>query len=630
MKLLNWTKAIDKYRKIEGLLAFIILVLMALIPLLDLLIRKIFQNGIESANNYTVHLVLLITFVGGMITTRENQHISVAAFTHFMKEPWLSRVKTITIMIGSALTMAFSWSALALVVNGFGAEMKVGFIPVQWVAAIMPIGYGLMAIRLITSAKLEKTYKWVASIGLLIGTVLAIPSILDLITALFGQLPPVLENLQVNWAHYAGGFVVPGIIILVASALFGTPLYTVLGGVAYLLFTKSGGSLAVIPSEAYTLLISSSIPTIPLFTLVGFVLAQSKAGERLIRVFKALFGWLPGGMVIAAVIVSAFFTTFTGASGVTILALGGVLFYVLSKSGQYKESFSIGLLTACGSIGLFFPPSLPIILYGSMARISIFDLFVGGLLPGILMVAVMAISGIFSSMKNHLKPIPFSLRETLSSLKGAFWELLLPVIIVGFYFTGTTSLLETAAIAVIYIILVEVFINKDIKIRNLPEVAQKAVLIIGGVLVIISLARGLSYFIVDAQLPTQLSAWVGEHIHSKIVFLLILNLALILVGMFMDIYSAILVVVPLIIPLGQLFGINPVHLGIIFIANMEHGFITPPIGLNLFLSSYCFNQPYLKVCRDVALFFFIQLVILGIITYVPWLSTVLLNYIKLG
>jgi tripartite ATP-independent transporter DctM subunit len=255
-------------------------------------------------------------------------------------------------------------------------------------------------------------------------------------------------------------------------------------------------------------------------------------------------------------------------------------------------------------------------------------MFVGGLLPGIILVLFMAVTGVVSSLKNHIKPVPFSLREALSSIKGAIWELLLPVIIILLYFSGIASIVETAAVAVLYIIIIEVFVEKDIKLRDLPKVSLKAVWIIGGILVILGLARGLSYFIVDAQVPTQLAAWVSAHIHSKVAFLLILNLALIIAGMFLDVYSSILVLVPLLIPLGEVFGIHPVQLGVIFLINMEHGMITPPLGLNLYFSSYCFNKPLLKVCKDVLPFWLIQLAMLLLVTFVPWLSTFLLDIIK--
>ena len=325
-----------------------------------------------------------------------------------------------------------------------------------------------------------------------------------------------------------------------------------------------------------------------------------------------------------AILVCAFFTTFTGASGVTILALGALLSYVLLK-GKYKGKFTLGLLTASGSIGLLFPPSLPIIIYGVSAQVSIKDMFLGGILPGLIMVMALVVFGIIYAVKNNADREPFQFKEALSAVKGSIWEVLFPIIILLSYFGGLTTLVESAAIAVVYVIIVEVFINRDLKIRDLPSIFLKSIPIIGGVLTILALAKGFSYFIVDAEIPMQLTAWVQENISSKYVFLFVLNIGLLITGCFMDIFSAIMVVVPLILPLGKIFGIHPVHLGIIFLANMELGYITPPVGLNLFLASYRFNEPMGKICRNVIPFFLIQLGILLLITYIPFFSTALLN-----
>ena len=375
------------------------------------------------------------------------------------------------------------------------------------------------------------------------------------------------------------------------------------------------------------MLISHTIPAIPLFTVVGFILSESKAGERLVKLFRTLFSWFPGGLAIMAILVCTFFTTFTGASGVTILALGALLSYVLIQ-GKYKKRFSYGLVTASGSVGLLFPPSLPIIIYGIAAGVSIKNMFIGGIVPGIVMVVVLAIFAIFYATKYKVDREPFKLKEALSALKESIWEIMLPVVILVGFFGGLTNLVESAAVAVLYALIVEVFIHRDIRIRDLSKVILKAVPIIGGVLTILALAKGLSYYIVDAEVPMKLAEWVQANIQSKYVFLLILNFALLVTGCFMDIFSAIMVVVPLILPLGNLFGIHPVHLGIIFLANMELGYLTPPVGLNLFLASYRFNEPMGKIYRDVLPFFFIQLISVLLITYLPVLSTGLLSLFK--
>jgi tripartite ATP-independent transporter DctM subunit len=414
----------------------------------------------------------------------------------------------------------------------------------------------------------------------------------------------------------------PVFALLIIAALLGAPLFVIIGGIGVLLFSQSGGSLEVIPGEAYSMLISPSIPAIPLFTLTGFILSESGAGKRLVRLFRAFFGWLPGGLTIATVIVCAFFTTFTGASGVTILALGALLSYVLIENG-YKQKFSHGLLTGSGSIGLLFPPSLPIILYGVVAQTNIMHIYLGGIIPGAIMVVTLSAMGVYSAIKNKLPRTPFKVKEAVEATAQSAGEVLLPVIIIVGYFTGIMTIVESAAVSVLYTIVIEVFIHRDIKVRELPKTALKAVPIIGGVLIILTVARGLSYYIVDAEVPFRMSAWVEQHISSKYVFLILLNLVLLATGCLMDIFSAIVVVAPLIIPLGEIFGIHPVHLGIIFLANLELGYLTPPIGLNLFLASYRFEEPLVKVYKNVIPFFIVLLITVLLITYVPWFSTVL-------
>jgi tripartite ATP-independent transporter DctM subunit len=434
------------------------------------------------------------------------------------------------------------------------------------------------------------------------------------------NLPPFFDTLMGFFYSVSGGIAVPLVILTIAAALSGTPIFIVLGGIAYLLFARSGSPLEVIANESYTMLISSSLPAIPLFTLTGFILSESNAGTRFIRLFKAFFGWMPGGLAIVAIIVSTFFTTFTGATGVTILALGALLYAVLVESRRFNDRFGTGLLTASGSIGLLFPPSLPIIIYGVAAQLNIKHLFVAGIIPGFIMVFALIIMAVYVAVRRHNEKNPFHPGEALASLKESVWEVLLPIIILASYFGGLTTLNETGALAVVYTLIVEVVIKKDIKLRDLHRVFLKCAPIVGGVLVILAASRGLSYFIIDAEVPQQLTSWVEQAIQSKYVFLILLNLVLLLTGCFMDIFSAIMVVVPLIIPLGELFGIHPLHLGIIFLANLQLSYLTPPVGLNLFLASYRFNQPLIRLSRNIIPFFLVLLVTVLLITYIPGLS----------
>ncbi|MFW5686546.1 MAG: TRAP transporter large permease, partial [Spirochaetota bacterium] len=327
----------------------------------------------------------------------------------------------------------------------------------------------------------------------------------------------------------------------------------------------------------------------------------------------------------ASILVSVFFATFTGASGVVILALGGLLYVILHQRGKHSESFTVGLLTGVGDLGLLFPPSLVLILYGTTAQVSVLDMFLGGLIPGLITVFVFCTIGVIVSIRRGEERYAFDLKEALAALGESLWEILLPVVIIVGYFTGLTTLVETGAVAVLYVVIVEVFVHRELTWNDLVRAGVKSAVIMGGVLVILAGARALSYYIVDSRLPFVLIEWVSANIGSRIVFLLLLNLALLVVGSFMDIFSAVTVVVPLIIPVGAVFGIDPVHLGVIFVSNMALGFMTPPVGLELFLASYRFGKPLTKIYRYVMPFFFLQLAAVLLITYVPWFSTALIG-----
>jgi C4-dicarboxylate transporter DctM subunit len=613
-------------RSVENLLAFFAIFLLALFPFLEVIARRFFHTGIRDSTEITHQLVLVLAFIGAAITARENRHLSLALNLKFRPEI-LARIQVANALISTAFCTAFAWCSLSFLLNAFDPAEKLVFIPVRWIALVMPLGYALMAYRFIRLAPGKALSRAIAALGLVFGTLMAWGAIVNTAQVLLPGWGSFFNALLPLYGWIGAHLSTLIILIVIIGAITGVPIFIVLGGIGYMLFAHSAQPLEVIANEAYSLLTSHSLPAIPLFTFTGFMLSESKAGERIVRLFKAFFGWFPGGQAIMAILVCTFFTTFTGASGVTILAVGGLLSYVLIK-GQYSKKFSTGLLTAVGSIGLLFPPSLPVIIYGVTAQVSIKDMFVGGIAPGIIMVLTMVLFGIIFAKKNNVPRDRFVLHEALAAIKDSLWEILLPAIIVWGYFGGITTLVESGAVAVIYVIVIEVFIHRDIRFRNLPRVLLKCMPVIGGVLAILALAKGLSYYIVDAEIPMQLTAWVEATIHSKYIFLLLLNIALLITGCFMDIFSAIMVVVPLIIPLGNLFGIHPVHLGIIFLANMELGYLTPPVGLNLYLASYTFNEPIRKVYRDVFPFLMIQLVAVLLITYVPLFSTGLLGWIK--
>jgi tripartite ATP-independent transporter DctM subunit len=609
-------------RAAEDTLAVLAIFTLAGTLLAGAVAEKVFKTGIRDSHVYIEQLVLAATFIAAAITAREKKHLALATGM-FLPEKLRGPAEIISATLASALTLGFGLSALSFAMNAFTAADRVGVLPKRLVVLIMAAGFLAMSLRFVTTLD-KKRARWaVAVAAVVIGLFFGFAPLVNLVTSGGTVAAPGLSAAGAFLAPLVARAAGPTIILVILAAFLGLPIFTVLGGIGFLLFAKGGQPLEIIPNQAYGVLTGNAIPAIPLFAAVGFFLSESKAGERLVRFFQAVLGWMPGGLTVMAVAICAFFTTFTGASGVTILALGGLLAIVLEKAG-YPKRFTVGILTASGSIGLLFPPSLPVIIYGVISQTSIKDMFVGGIMPGLFLVISVVSVGVIYSWKHRIPRQPFKLREAKAAFGESFWELLLPLIVFGLYFGGIVSLQQSAAAALFYVWIIETFVKRDMKIRDLPRVFLRAVPIIGGVLIILALANGLSYYIIDAQIPMKLSAWVAAKISSPYVFLLLLNLALLVVGCFMDIYSAILVVVPLIIPLGALFHIHPVHLGIIFLANLELGYLTPPVGLNLYLASYRFEEPISRVYRDVLIFLGIGLVAVLLITYVPFLTTALL------
>ena len=614
-----------RFKRVENAVNLAALLLLGILPIAEIVTRTVFRAGIRDASQFVQHFVLLVGFLGGMLAAREDSHLSVAAITLIKSERIRGNIKIITTTLAVMFTTAFTISSIEWWLTAFGPGMLIGIVPVRVFAAVVPLAFGVMGVRFAINAPRRPVAVIAMIVGFLAGLVVAIGSATNLVYSYVLEIPEFIFALETFWYSLMSVVAVPLIVILLAGAFLGMPLFVVLTGVAYMLFAKNVGILAVIPNEGYAMLTSISIPAIPMFTFVGYMLSESKAGSRLFRLFRAALGWMPGGMVIASILVSVFFATFTGASGVVILALGGLLYVILHKRGKQSESFTVGLLTGVGDLGLLFPPSLVLILYGTTAQVSILDMFLGGLLPGVLTVIVFCIVGVVVSIRRGEERYRFDLKEFGRALLESMWEILLPVVIIVGYFTGLTTLVETGAVAVLYVVIVEVFVRRELSWNDLLRAGVKSAVIMGGVLVILAGAKALSYYIVDSRLPFILIEWVETNIGSRLVFLLLLNLALLVVGSFMDIFSAVTVIVPLIIPLGAVFGIDPVHLGVIFIANMALGFITPPVGLELFLASYRFGHPLSRIYKYVLPFFFLQLGAVLLITYVPWLSTALVG-----
>ncbi len=415
---------------------------------------------------------------------------------------------------------------------------------------------------------------------------------------------------------------------LILLALFGAPLFSVILAVSMLGFYHSGIDLSAIAIEVYRITDTPILLALPLFTVAGYLLSESNTSKRLVRLTRAFLGWVPGGMAIVGLTACAFFTAFTGASGVTIVALGALLMPALKQAG-YGERFSLGLVTTSGSLGLLLPPSLPLILYGIVAQqmsagenVAIADLFLAGILPGILMVVLLSLWSVWA---NRERPVPltrFSWAEALSALWESKWELPLPIFLLGGIYTGLFAVSEAAAVTALYVIIVEVVILKEVSLAKLPGIMRDSMVMVGGILLILGVSLAFTNFLVDAEVPMRLFTLIKGHITGKIAFLALLNILLILLGAILDIFSAIVIMVPLILPVAASYQIDPVHLGIIFLANMQIGYFTPPVGMNLFIASFRFNKPVIDIYRATLPFMAVLLLAVLIITYCPWLSLV--------
>lgn len=419
--------------------------------------------------------------------------------------------------------------------------------------------------------------------------------------------------------------------LLLILTLFGMPLFAVIAASAMWNFHREGIDLSVMGIEMYRIAEMPILLAIPLFTFAGYLLSESGAPGRLVRFTQAFLGWLPGGLAIVALATCAFFTAFTGASGVTIIALGALLYPALAQAG-YPERFNLGLITTSGSLGILFAPSLPLILYGIIAQqmsegqgVSIDDLFLAGVFPGLLMIVMLGGYALWVNRANEMTLHRFDAKAALASLKESAWEIPLPIIVLGGIYGGWFAVSEAAAVTAIYVLIVEVFVLREIPLRRLPSLVRESMVLVGGVLVILGVSLASTNYLIDAGVPQMLFAYISEAISSPLTFLLLLNIFLLVLGAILDIFSALVLVVPLILPIAAQYGIHPVHLGIIFLANMQLGYSTPPVGLNLFIASYRFNRPITEIYLATIPYLLILLASVLIITYVPSLSLALID-----
>jgi len=580
----------------EDLVATLAAIGMMGLPLAEIVLRRFFSTGIPGSAPLTAHLTLIVGLAGAAIAARDGKLLTLASGT-LLPPGRPRRIGAVAAaLIGAAVTTMLGFSSVRLIEVHYAGGKQIALGIPAWAADLaFPIAFGLIALRLVWSCASSLPERAVAACGLMAGAWLA-------------RHPGFMLDTS-PW---------PWIGVLAAATVLGMPIFALLGGCAVILFLVQGDHPAVVIIGSYDQLTSTDLPAIPLFTLAGFLLAEGRAPERLLGLFRACFGWLPGGTAIVAAMLCAVFTAFTGGSGVTILALGGLLLPTLINDG-YRERFALGLVTASGSLGLLFPPALPLILYGIVAGVAIGDLFIGGLLPGVLMLVPIALMGVREGLATRRSRAPFRIGAAAGALWAAKWEMMMPVAILGALLGGATTV-QSSALAAAFALVVQCFVRRELRPADVLSVMSASTALCGGVLIILAVAVGLTTYLIDAQVPAQMVAWAQSHIRSQAMFLLALNGFLIAVGCLMDIFSAIVVVVPLITPIAAAYGVHPVHLGIIFVANLELGYLTPPVGLNLFLASYRFNQPVLHVARATLPMLLVLAIAVLLITYVPWLT----------
>ena len=580
-----------------------VFIALVLLPAIEVITRIFGTTGVVASPVLVQHLTLWIGFLGAVVAARRNKLLALTTEPLFVVNPTINWSKFIAKITTIFLVLTLAVGSWELIKVEMAYPVNIAPYLPRWVAQlVMPIGLFLIAVHLVKNGY----KKWQNRGFLLVGVILL--SQLD-------HFDYLRESTVFMWLS---------ILIIILTLYKGAPIFVGMGGLAILFFWQDYTPLSAISAETYRIVVSPTLSTIPLFTLAGYILAESKASERLVRLFRALFGWIPGGTPIVLVLLCGFFTALTGGSGVTILALGGLLFPLLMKEG-YSKHFSLGLITVAGSLGLLFPPSLPLIIYGVTAAVSVKAILLAGIIPGFLRLAMVGGWAVWQGEAQHVKRHQFNLSKIKESIIETKWEAIIPFLILFGIFGGFTTLVETAAMTVVYVFVIEVFVYKDLKSKDLRRIILDCATLIGGVLIILGVAMGLTSYLVDAQIPFKLLAWVQTFISSKFVFLLMLNIFLLVVGCMMDIFSAIIIVVPLITPLGAYFGIDPVHLAIIFIANLELGFLTPPVGINLFLSAYRFDENMPTIYKSTLPFFMVMLLSVLAITYIPILSTWAVN-----
>tara|TARA_B110000483_G_scaffold9894_2_gene11704 strand:- start:2032 stop:3903 length:1872 start_codon:yes stop_codon:yes gene_type:complete len=585
----------------EDVLLAVALAGILVVPLLEMVLRSFFESGLIGGNALTQHFTLLVSMLGGAVAARQARLLTLSQGFAGLPSPWGKICEVLRVGISAGICGLLAWASWKFLLFEKGGGKVIAYGVPVWVALIaLAGGFAIVALRLVRNVG---TDWWMRAAAV------AVAAVIGWYVLHYSVEPE-------TWT--------PAIVLLVLvliSGVLGAPIFTLLGGAAVFLFWGSWNPLESVALSHYSLSTNPTIPALPLFTLAGYFLAEGGTSARMVRLLKALTGDMRAGPAIVTVIACAFFTSLTGASGVTILALGGLIVPFLTEA-RYSERASIGLLTGSGSIGMLFAPCLPLILYAIVAQVEIKTMFLAGIGPGLLLAAATVAWATCTRPKaTEVGPRwTFDGKEAWTAFWDAKWELLIPVVSLGGIFSGLATPVEAAALTALYALLTQTLIYRDLKWGKLMGVMRECGLLIGGVLLILGVAQGLTNYLVDAEVPSLLVDYVTEHVTSKTVFLLCLVVILLLLGCMMDVFSAIIIVVPLLVPLGIAYEIDPIHLGILFLANLGLGFLTPPVGMNLFISSYRFNKPMGEVLKASLPYFGLQFGTVIIITFWPALT----------
>ena len=583
------------------------LALMVLVPLLEIVLRASTGLGVENASVLVQHLGLIMTMFGAVAAERYGHLTSLGSgLGQFGSERTQARVKSGVQGASSVMTGVLALASWRFVASEMAAPQALAYgIPIWWVQASMPLGFVLLGLRLGSRCSQHAFWRWPLALLLpLAGWALG---------ASFDETPMALA---------------PGLVVLVAMLLAGAPVFAVLGGLSLLLFASDALPLAAVSLSHYQITVNPSLPALPLYTLAGLLLARSGAAQRLSALFVALFGGGVRGTVIAAAVLCSTFTAFTGGSGVTILALGGLLLPLLMKAG-YPERRGIGLVTSASALGVLLAPSVPLILYAVIARVPITDMFLAGLVPAVLMVlCLLLLGGFLRRDKNVPPPTPPDFQGARAAAWAAKWELATPLVALGSLLSGLATPMESAALTAAYALCTQALVHRELGFKQLARTFSDCAQIIGGVMLILGMALALTNFMIDAGIPDRAVEWVQSVIPNRYVFLLVLCIFLFLAAALMEIYAAIVVLVPLLLPLAKAYGIDPIHFGIIFLAAMEVGFLCPPAGMNIYFASAMFKKSIATVARSVLPAMGAIFVGTLIIALVPPLATGLPNFFR--